>query len=49
MTYLSKTLYIDKGGIYFATANVSIRVQIVRKRGRYHYRPDSKPLTSPRC
>lgn len=48
MTYLSKTLYIDKGGIYFAAANVSIRVQIIRTRERYLYRLDLKPLTSPR-
>lgn len=48
MTYLSKGLIIDKGGMYFVTPHISVRVKVVRKRGSYQYRPAAKPLTSPR-
>lgn len=46
MTYVSKTLYIDQGGLF--TTFISVRVRVVKKRGRYLYRPAAKPLTSPR-
>lgn len=46
MTYTSKTFYIGHNGLF--TANLTVRVQTIRKRDRYLRRPDSKPLTSPR-
>lgn len=46
MTYRNKTIYIDQNGL--STARISVRVQLVRKQERNHFRPAAKSLMLPR-